>query len=47
MKKIEDILVNLGGNSQMKTNKFSINQPNLNLKLMDKILRGEPKSTLG
>lgn len=35
-------MVNLGANAQMKANKFVINQPNINVKLVDKILRGEP-----
>ena len=35
-------MVNLGAHAQIKANKFVLNQPNINVKLVDKILRGEP-----
>jgi hypothetical protein len=39
---MEEAIVNLGAQGQMKANKYVVNQPNVNLKLVDKILRGEP-----
>ncbi len=39
---MEDAMANLGSQAQMKANKYVMSQPNINVKLVDKILRGEP-----
>ena len=43
VRSLHDFLLSLGGGSNVKTNKFVSSGPNVNMKMMDMILRGEQK----